>query len=93
MILKHLNSNILVIKFTSEDWSSGKSRDIIDYLKTFPKGSKFYNPIEKEWKINKQKAGSELVYGIYERQEKEYNKQEDDFDTDKWLNDTFDKKE
>lgn len=97
MILQHTSRVILTIKFTGDDWDNGTAREMIDYMKTMPKGSKFYNGTDKCWRINKDKAGTDALRGIYELQEKSREiteqREKEDFDAEAWKNEVFGEKE
>lgn len=95
MILQHLSRVILNIKFTSDDWDNGRARAVMDYLKTLPKGCKYYNPKEHLWRVNKEKAGIDAVHKIFEMQDAIFSTGTpivDDFNEKNWLDDTFGKK-
>lgn len=95
MILRH-KFNSFYVQFTPVDWDNGSARAIMEYLKSLPKGSKSYIPTEKEWRVDKKKAPEALkeVFAINQRCIQEFNKPDpNDFDVDKWLDDTFGEKE
>lgn len=94
MILRHKFSNFY-IQFTSVDWDNGTAKAVMEYLKALPKGSKSYIPTAKEWRVDKTKALDALkeVFAINQRHILEASKPDpDDFDAEKWLDDTFGEK-
>jgi hypothetical protein len=78
----------LWIKFVTEDWTSGRARICIAFVKTFPKGSKFYFPNKKQWRIDTRFAGRDNVDKLFAMQNTEFEPK-DDFDTQQWLDDKF----
>lgn len=79
------------VSFEPSDWNTGRANDVIALLKTFPKGSKFYLPADKLWRVNKSKVEYKLLDELYALHTKRYDepKYENDYDADKWLDDTF----
>ena len=85
MILKHSNG-VKRIKFEPADWNSGRASAIIDVLKSFPKGSKRYNPSTKLWSVLLDKVSHEDMCNFNKVASAEYSiKEAEEYDVKEFL--------
>lgn len=91
MTIRH-QDKYLIVKLHTQDWVGGKANTVIGFIKALPKNSRFYNGFYKEWRINKYMVEPSdieqlFAYNMIEEEPK------DNFDAEKWKDDTFGKKE